>query len=145
MKIKFNHRLRERNGIYHVVVYWINPITKEQESKSKSTGLKLKGNKKKAEEIGEVFLKEVKEQYKDAYQDDKVLKIEEQKIKFLDFLEQSITNSKNTIQYPTYKSYKDQQRIIEKFFSQKNLDLEAVTVANILDFYNHLSICEKKY
>ena len=51
MKVKFNHRLRERNGIYHVVVYWINPITKEQESKSKSTGLKLKGNKKKAEEI----------------------------------------------------------------------------------------------
>ena len=112
MKVKFNHRLRERNGIYHVVVYWINPITKEQESKSKSTGLKLKGNKKKAEEIGEAFLKEVKEQYKDAYQDDKVVKIEEQKIKFLDFLEQSITNSKNTIQYPTYKSYKDQQRII---------------------------------
>ena len=143
MKVKFNHRLRERNGIYHVVVYWINPITKEQESKSKSTGLKLKGNKKKAEEIGEAFLKEVKEQYKDAYQDDKVVKIEEQKIKFLDFLEQSITNSKNTIQYPTYKSYKDQQRIIEKFFSQKNLDLEAVTVANILDFYNHLSIVRK--
>ncbi|WP_339052780.1 phage integrase SAM-like domain-containing protein [Fusobacterium animalis] len=143
MKVKFNHRLRERNGIYHVVVYWINPITKEQESKSKSTGLKLKGNKKKAEEIGEAFLKEVKKQYKDAYQDDKVVKIEEQKIKFLDFLEQSITNSKNTIQYPTYKSYKDQQRIIEKFFSQKNLDLEAVTVANILDFYNHLSIVRK--
>ena len=34
-KVKFNYRLRDRNGIYHVVVYWINPITKEQESKSK--------------------------------------------------------------------------------------------------------------
>ena len=30
-KVKFNYRLRDRNGIYHVVVYWINPITKEQE------------------------------------------------------------------------------------------------------------------
>ena len=141
MKVKFNHRLRERNGIYHVVVYWINPITKEQESKSKSTGLKLKGNKKKAEEIGEAFLKEVKEQYKDAYQEDKIEKKE--KIKFLDFLEQSITNSKNSIEYPTYKSYRDQQRIINKFFSIKNLDLEAVTVADILDFYSYLSNIRK--
>ena len=138
MKVKFNHRLRERNGIYHVVVYWINPITKEQESKSKSTGLKIKGNKKKAEEIEEAFFQEVKEKYKDAYQEDKI-----EKIKFLDFLEQSITNSKNSIEYPTYKSYRDQQRIINKFFSIKNLDLEAVTVADILDFYTYLSNIRK--
>ena len=141
MKVKFNHRLRERNGIYHVVVYWINPITKEQESKSKSTGLKVKGNKKKAEEIEEAFFQEVKEKYKDAYQEDKIEKKE--KIKFLDFLEQSITNSKNSIEYPTYKSYRDQQRIITKFFSIKNLDLEAVTVADILDFYSYLSNIRK--
>ena len=141
MKVKFNHRLRERNGIYHVVVYWINPITKEQESKSKSTGLKIKGNKKKAEEIEEAFFQEVKEKYKDAYQEDKIEKKE--KIKFLDFLEQSITNSKNSIEYPTYKSYRDQQRIINKFFSIKNLDLEAVTVADILDFYTYLSNIRK--
>lgn len=141
MKVKFNHRLRERNGIYHVVVYWINPITKEQESKSKSTGLKVKGNKKKAEEIEEAFFQEVKEKYKDAYQEDKIEKKE--KIKFLDFLEQSITNSKNSIEYPTYKSYRDQQRIINKFFSIKNLDLEAVTVADILDFYSYLSNIRK--
>ena len=141
MKVKFNHRLRERNGIYHVVVYWINPITKEQESKSKSTGLKIKGNKKKAEEIEEAFFQEVKEKYKDAYQEDKIEKKE--KIKFLDFLEQSITNSKNSIEYPTYKSYRDQQRIINKFFSIKNLDLEAVTVADILDFYSYLSNIRK--
>ena len=138
MKVKFNHRLRERNGIYHVVVYWINPITKEQESKSKSTGLKVKGNKKKAEEIEEAFFQEVKEKYKDAYQEDK-----KEKIKFLDFLEQSITNSKNSIEYPTYKSYRDQQRIINKFFSIKNLNLEAVTVADILDFYSYLSNIRK--
>ena len=141
MKVKFNHRLRERNGIYHVVVYWINPITKEQESKSKSTGLKVKGNKKKAVEIEEAFFQEVKEKYKDAYQEDKIEKKE--KIKFLDFLEQSITNSKNSIEYPTYKSYRDQQRIINKFFSIKNLDLEAVTVADILDFYSYLSNIRK--
>lgn len=141
MKVKFNHRLRERNGIYHVVVYWINPITKEQESKSKSTGLKVKGNKKKAEEIEEAFFQEVKEKYKDTYQEDKIEKKE--KIKFLDFLEQSITNSKNSIEYPTYKSYRDQQRIINKFFSIKNLDLEAVTVADILDFYSYLSNIRK--
>ncbi|MFZ8014571.1 tyrosine-type recombinase/integrase [Fusobacterium watanabei] len=141
MKVKFNHRLRERNGIYHVVVYWINPITKEQESKSKSTGLKVKGNKKKAEEIEEAFFQEVKEKYKDAYQEDKIEKKE--KIKFLDFLEQSITNSKNSIEYPTYKSYRDQQKIINKFFSIKNLDLEAVTVADILDFYSYLSNIRK--
>ena len=141
MKVKFNHRLRERNGIYHVVVYWINPITKEQESKSKSTGLKIKGNKKKAEKIEEAFFQEVKEKYKDAYQEDKIEKKE--KIKFLDFLEQSITNSKNSIEYPTYKSYRDQQRIINKFFSIKNLDLEAVTVADILDFYSYLSNIRK--
>ena len=140
-KVKFNYRLRDRNGIYHVVVYWINPITKEQESKSKSTGLKIKGNKKKAEEIEEAFFQEVKEKYKDAYQEDKIEKKE--KIKFLDFLEQSITNSKNSIEYPTYKSYRDQQRIINKFFSIKNLDLEAVTVADILDFYSYLSNIRK--
>ena len=141
MKVKFNHRLRERNGIYHVVVYWINPITKEQESKSKSTGLRLKGNKKKAEEIGENFLQEVKEKINNVYQKDETEKKE--KIKFLDFLEQSITNNKNSIEYTTYKSYRDQQKIIERFFSVKNLDLENVTVADILDFYNYLSNVRK--
>ena len=140
-KVKFNYRLRDRNGIYHVVVYWINPITKEQESKSKSTGLRLKGNKKKAEEIGENFLQEVKEKINNVYQKDETEKKE--KIKFLDFLEQSITNNKNSIEYATYKSYRDQQKIIERFFSVKNLDLENVTVADILDFYNYLSNVRK--
>ena len=140
-KVKFNYRLRDRNGIYHVVVYWINPITKEQESKSKSTGLRLKGNKKKAEEIGENFLQEVKEKINNVYQKDETEKKE--KIKFLDFLAQSITNNKNSIEYTTYKSYRDQQKIIERFFSVKNLDLENVTVADILDFYNYLSNVRK--
>ena len=140
-KVKFNYRLRDRNGIYHVVVYWINPITKEQESKSKSTGLRLKGNKKKAEEIGENFLQEVKEKINNVYQKDETEKKE--KIKFLDFLEQSITNNKNSIEYTTYKAYRDQQKIIERFFSVKNLDLENVTVADILDFYNYLSNVRK--
>ena len=140
-KVKFNYRLRDRNGIYHVVVYWINPITKEQESKSKSTGLRLKGNKKKAEEIGENFLQEVKEKINNVYQKDETEKKE--KIKFLDFLQQSITNNKNSIEYTTYKSYRDQQKIIERFFSVKNLDLENVTVADILDFYNYLSNVRK--
>ena len=144
-KVKFNYRLRDRNGIYHVVVYWINPITKEQESKSKSTGLRLKGNKKKAEEIGEAFLQEVKEKFNNAYQKEEIEKNFEkkEKIKFLDFLEQSITNNKNSIEYTTYKSYRDQQKIIERFFSIKNLDLENVTVADILDFYNYLSNVRK--
>ncbi|HCE32557.1 site-specific integrase [Fusobacterium sp.] len=144
-KVKFNYRLRDRNGIYHVVVYWINPITKEQESKSKSTGLRLKGNKKKAEEIGETFLQEVKEKYNNAYQKEEIEKNFEkkEKIKFLNFLEQSIINNKNSIEYTTYKSYRDQQKIIERFFSVKNLDLENVTVADILDFYNYLSNVRK--
>ena len=144
-KVKFNQRLRDRNGIYHVVVYWINPITKEQESKSKSTGLRLKGNKKKAEEIGEAFLQEVKEKFNNAYQKEEIEKNFEkkEKIKFLNFLEQSITNNKNSIEYTTYKSYRDQQKIIERFFSFKNLDLENVTVADILDFYNYLSNVRK--
>lgn len=143
-KVKFNYRLRDRNGIYHVVVYWINPITKEQESKSKSTGLRLKGNKKKAEEIGEAFLQEVKEKFNNAYQEETEKNFEKkEKIKFLNFLEQSITNNKNSIEYTTYKSYRDQQKIIERFFSVKNLDLENVTVADILDFYNYLSNVRK--
>ena len=144
-KVKFNYRLRDRNGIYHVVVYWINPITKEQESKSKSTGLRLKGNKKKAEEFGEAFLQEVKEKFNNAYQKEEIEKNFEkkEKIKFLNFLEQSITNNKNSIEYTTYKSYRDQQKIIERFFSVKNLDLENVTVADILDFYNYLSNVRK--
>ena len=144
-KVKFNYRLRDRNGIYHVVVYWINPITKEQESKSKSTGLRLKGNKKKAEEIGEAFLQEVKEKFNNAYQKEEIEKNFEkkEKIKFLNFLEQSITNNKNSIEYTTYKSYREQQKIIESFFSVKNLDLENVTVADILDFYNYLSNVRK--
>ena len=144
-KVKFNYRLRDRNGIYHVVVYWINPITKEQESKSKSTGLRLKGNKKKAEEIGEAFLQEVKEKFNNAYQKEEIEKNFEkkEKIKFLNFLEQSITNNKNSIEYTTYKSYRDQQKIIESFFSVKNLDLENVTVADILDFYNYSSNVRK--
>ena len=66
-----------------------------------------------------------------------------EKIKFLNFLEQSITNNKNSIEYTTYKSYRDQQKIIERFFSVKNLDLENVTVADILDFYNYLSNVRK--
>ena len=126
-KVKFNYRLRDRNGIYHVVVYWINPITKEQESKSKSTGLRLKGK------------------FNNAYQKEEIEKNFEkkEKIKFLNFLEQSITNNKNSIEYTTYKSYRDQQKIIESFFSVKNLDLENVTVADILDFYNYLSNVRK--
>lgn len=135
MEIVVNGRLREKNGIYHVVIYW-QEEEKKQKSKSFTTKLEVnvKANKKKATLILAEKIKEYTEIVNS--------KFDKNRIKFLDFFYESIEKSRNFIEKNTYKSYLGTYYIIELFFTthkKSKIYLKDITVSDINDFYYYLS------
>lgn len=133
-EIAINGRLREKNGIYHVVLYWKEGD--KQKSKSFTTKLEasLKANKKKATLI---LVEKIKE-----YTEIVNSKFDKNKIKFLEFFYESIKKSRNFIEKNTYKAYTGAYYIIELYFTthkKSKIYLKDISVSDINDFYYYLS------
>ena len=116
--------LREKNGYYYAVLNYNDSLGKRK-TKWISTGLTVKGNKKRAEAI----LTEKRR----SFQPDEPVTSE---ILFADFMEQWLQIVKSSIAVPTYASYSNMvKRVISPYFRAKKTTLQGLTAKDIQDFY----------
>ena len=128
--------LQEKNGKFHAV---INYKDKSGSRKQiwKSTGLKIRGNKKlamiKANEILQDFINEENSRNMES------CKNSFNEILFIDFMKSWLISTKNTIEITTYSSYeliiKDK---MSKYFSEHKIKLVDIKQVDINMYYNYL-------
>lgn len=115
--------LHEKNGYYYIILNLTDSAGKRK-PKWISTGLTIKGNKKRAEQM----LMEERRKYAKAKAGDDVL--------FADFMEQWLEIVKSTVSLPTYSSYVNAVKsIIAPYFRKKKILLRDLQAHDIQMFY----------
>jgi integrase len=116
--------VREKKGYFYAVLNYTDAFG-NRKTKWISTGLPVKGNKKKAE----AFLQEQRLQFvADAPASDDML--------FADFMEQWLAVVKTSISVATYSSYcVSVKKVIVPYFREKKITLKSLTAKDIQDFY----------
>lgn len=115
--------LHEKNGYYYIILNLTDSAGKRK-PKWISTGLTIKGNKKRAEQM----LMEERRKYANAKTGDDVL--------FADFMEQWLEIVKTTVSIPTYSSYVNAVKsIIAPYFRKKKILLRDLQAHDIQMFY----------
>ena len=115
--------LHEKNGYYYIILNLTDSAGKRK-PKWISTGLTIKGNKKRAEQM----LMEERRKYANAKTGDDVL--------FADFMEQWLEIVKSTVSIPTYSSYVNAVKsIIAPYFRKKKILLQDLQAHDIQMFY----------
>ena len=115
--------LHEKNGYYYIILNLTDSAGKRK-PKWISTGLTIKGNKKRAEQM----LMEERSKYANAKTGDDVL--------FADFMEQWLEIVKSTVSIPTYSSYVNAVKsIIAPYFRKKKILLRDLQAHDIQMFY----------
>ena len=118
--------LSEKNGIYYAVLNYSDRNGKRK-SKWISTGLPVKGNKKKAEAFLLQARQEFQPEEKKQLGDD---------LLFADYMEQWLEIVKSTISVSTYSSYANcVQRIIVPYFRERKIMLQDLQAKDIQNFY----------
>ena len=117
--------LQEKNGLYYMVVSYPD-VAGKRKTKWFSTGLPIKGNKKKAEQM----LMDLRKEY---VPKEKPL---EQTILFSDFMLQWLEIVKPTIAITTYSSYCNMVTgVIVPYFKAKQITLGDLKATDIQEFY----------
>jgi integrase len=129
-RIKVSGHIAEVRGIFHIKMSWIDEDGKRCR-KSVSTGLVVKGNKKRAENM----LYEVKKT-----QEIKVNllggKCRPEDMLFADFLEEWLETIRPEIKLTTFGGYQmNVQKTIAPYFRAKNILLQELTADHINEFY----------
>lgn len=120
--------LSEKNGTYYAVLTYSDRNGKRK-SKWISTGLPVKGNKKKAEAFLLQARQEFQPEQKEQLGDD---------VLFADYMEQWLEIVKSTISISTYSSYANcVQRIIVPYFRERKIMLQDLQAKDIQNFYLH--------
>lgn len=115
--------LHEKNGYYYIILNLTDSAGKRK-PKWISTGLTIKGNKKRAEQM----LMEERRKYANVKAGDDVL--------FADFMEQWLEIVKSTVSLPTYSSYVNAVKsIIAPYFRKKKILLRDLQAHDIQMFY----------
>ena len=115
--------LHEKNGYYYIILNLTDSAGKRK-PKWISTGLTIKGNKKRAEQM----LMEERRKYTSAKTGDDVL--------FADFMEQWLEIVKSTVSVPTYSSYVNAVKsIIAPYFRKRKILLRDLQAHDIQMFY----------
>ncbi len=118
--------LSEKNGTYYAVLTYSDRNGKRK-SKWISTGLPVKGNKKKAEAFLLQARQEFQPEQKKQLGDD---------ILFADYMEQWLEIVKSTISISTYSSYANcVQKIIVPYFRERKIMLQDLQAKDIQNFY----------
>lgn len=127
--------LREQNGYYQMILSF-KDSTGKRKTKSISTGLPVKGNKRKAEKM----LDEARKSY-----EGDLLKAEKptESILFTDFMREWLGMIKSSVEMSTYGSYSFivEKRIIP-YFEDKNILLTELTPTDIQRYYTHCLLAE---
>ena len=138
--------LREKNGIYYIVLSYTDEYG-ERKTPSQSTGLPVKGNKKRAEEL----LQEARQKKADELKYRKLaastgMTVVPDELKFTDFLSDWLKMMKNSVEVTTYSNYEKgiKGRIIP-YFNKRHpkLKLKDVTPKHIQDYYTYELEVEK--
>ena len=120
--------LREQNGYYQMVLSYNDEYGKRR-TKSISTGLPIKGNKKKAE----AMLMEARKNF-----DNKIKKSPAETILFTDFLIDWLEMMKNNVEITTYANYCTVIKSrVNPYFKKLGLTLSEVTPKHIQDYYQY--------
>lgn len=128
--------LRERNGIYYIVLSYTNEYG-ERKTPSVSTGLRVKGNKKRAEELLLLARQEKTEEIE--YQKNRKTGIQND-ILFTNFLSDWLLMMKSCVEVTTYSNYLLVIRnSIIPYFNKRHpkLKLKDVTPRHIQDYYTY--------
>ena len=119
--------LREKNGIYQMVLNYKNDQGKYQ-TKSISTGLPVRGNKKRAEGMLQAERKKFEQKPENDSKD----------ILFSDYLLNWLAMMKNSVEITTYATYSNVVKShIVPYFKEKNLLLRDVKPKHIQEFYQY--------
>ena len=116
--------LSEKNGNYYAVLSYTDAFGKRR-TKWVSTGLPVRGNKKKAEAL----LMEERKKFQTA-------EPVTGGVLFADYIEQWLEVAKPTIAVATYASYCSMvKRVIAPYFRERRITLQGLTPKDIQDFY----------
>ena len=122
-------RLAEKNGRYHMVLNLKDEHGKRKE-KWQSTGLLIKGNKKKAEDM----LLEARR----AHVNEVVTK-DDGEMLFADYIEKVwLPSKRNFIEKITQAEYEREVKIIAEYFRPMQITLKGISIKHIEDFYDYL-------
>lgn len=138
--------LREKNGIYYLVLSYTDEYG-VRKTPSQSTGLPVKGNKKRAEEL----LQEARQKKEQELKYRKLaasagMTVVPNELKFTDFLSDWLKMMKNSVELSTYSNYEKSIRgKIIPYFNKRHpkLKLRDVTPKHIQDYYTYELEVEK--
>ena len=126
-KITVSGHLQERYGLFRILLSWTD-ATGNRQRKSISTGLAVKGNKKRAEDM----LRDVKKEHEALLKGAPTL----EELLFADFMEQWLESVKPEIKLTTYGGYQmNVKKAIAPYFRKKGILLCELTADDINEFY----------
>ena len=118
--------LREKSGYYYAVLNYTDSLGKRK-TKWISTGLTVKGNKKRAEAI----LMDARRNFNP--EEPKVMNGD---ILFADYMEKWLDIIKSSVAVPTFASYSATvKKIVAPYFREKEVTLKNLTAKDIQEFY----------
>lgn len=118
--------LREKRGTYHIVLNYLD-VEGKRHTKWISTGLPVKNNKKKAEELLQKARMEFVPGLERVIQSDML---------FADYMEEWLEIVKPTIQLVTYSSYSNMTKgVVAPYFRKKRITLSDLHARDIQSFY----------
>ena len=118
--------LREKSGYYYAVLNYTDSLGKRK-TKWISTGLTVKGNKKRAEAI----LMDARRNFNP--EEPKVMNGD---ILFADYMEKCLDIIKSSVAVPTFASYSTTvKKIVAPYFREKEVTLKNLTAKDIQEFY----------
>ena len=129
--------LREKNGTFQIVLSF-NDALGNRKTKSISTGLPIKGNKKRAEAL----LMEARQNFDNGVSGDS--KNNPKNILFTEFMLEWLEMMKNSVEITTYANYAMVIKSrINPYFKDKGLTLSELTPKHIQDYYLYSLNVEK--
>ena len=126
LKIMVAGHLREKSGYYYAVLNYTDSLGKRK-TKWISTGLTVKGNKKRAEAI----LMDARRNFNP--EEPKVMNGD---ILFADYMEKWLDIIKSSVAVPTFASYSTTvKKIVAPYFREREVTLKNLTAKDIQEFY----------
>ena len=129
--------LREKHEYYYIIISYYEDGKRKQIWKS--TGLKVRGNKRKAEQLLADYQKRysTEEQRLLPEQEEQQAKpIQRNDVLFGDYMQEWCEAQRGVIEESTYCNYKRQiNRAIVPYFNQRRITLQAITAQDINEFY----------
>lgn len=128
--------LQEKHGKYYAVICYTNEEGKRA-YKWKSTGLNVKGNKKRAQEILDNLLANFSENYQDN-REKSVCSCSKDNPLYSDFMNQWLKVLRSNLEESTYQGYSRQVKKIAEYFNPTKIRLQELKPYHIQEFYRKL-------